>query len=469
MIFSSKLFLFVFLPFVLLVYYGLLRKTKEIKNIFLLIVSLFFYSWGEPIYIWLMVATIVINYMYGLLIYKLRDNKLFSKIALFLVVATNLGILGYFKYYRFAILQVNRFLNTNLLVPGIVLPIGISFFTFQAMSYVFDVYRGKGKVQFNPLKVGLYISFFPQLIAGPIVRYETIVDQIDNRKENFDDFKSGVVCFLSGLIKKVIIANNLAHIADLGFDFVNASGFHGSVALSWLVAISYTLQIYFDFSGYSDMAIGLGRMFGFSFDPNFNYPYICHNITDFWRRWHISMQTWFRDYLYIPLGGNRVSKARYYLNIFIVWLCTGIWHGANWTFLAWGMFNMCLLLFEGFTGLNKKKTWWGHIYSIVLICISMVIFRSTGLGSAKSFILAMFGIGANGLIGPATLLFIRQFWPYLILGILGVMPIVPWMDKKFGNKLWWNIIYVVGITFLLLISLTFIFNEAYSPFIYFNF
>ena len=472
MIFSSKLFLFIFLPFVLFVYYGFLRKTKEVKNIFLLFVSLFFYSWGEPVYIWLMIATIIANYIYGLLVnlVKGKGHKKFeSYIVLTLMVLTNLGILGYFKYYQFVVLQINRFLHTDLSVPGVVLPIGISFFTFQAMSYVFDVYRGKGHVQKNPLKVGLYISFFPQLIAGPIVRYETIADQIDNRKENLEDFKKGVSRFIAGLIKKVIIANNLAHIADQGFDFINSSGFHGSVSLAWLAAIAYTLQIYFDFSGYSDMAIGLGQMFGFHFEENFNYPYIAHNITDFWRRWHISMQTWFKDYLYIPLGGNRVGKGRYYLNIFIVWLCTGIWHGANWTYLAWGMLNMVFLLVESFTGLNKKKTWWGHVYSLILIFISMVVFRSTGLGAAKNYIFAMFGIGANGLLDAPTLLFIKQFWPYLIMGVIGAMPVIPFMDKKYGDKAWWNVIYVAGTIMLLLVAMTFIFNEAYSPFIYFNF
>lgn len=469
MLFPSKIFLFVFLPVVLSIYYGLLRKTKEVKNIFLLLASLFFYAWGEPVYIWLMIVTILANYVYGILVNASRGKKIQSYIFLILMVLTNLGILGYFKYYRFTVLQINRFLHTSFTVPEIALPIGISFFTFQAMSYVFDVYRGKGHVQMNPLKVGLYIALFPQLIAGPIVRYESIADQIDNRKENIDDFRKGVSRFITGLIKKVIIANNMAHIADGVFAFVNGTGFHGSIMLAWLGAICYTLQIYFDFSAYSDMAIGLGQMFGFHIDENFNYPYIAHNITDFWRRWHISMQTWFRDYLYIPMGGSRVGTGRKYFNIFIVWLCTGIWHGANWTYLAWGMLNLIILLFEGATGLNKKKKWWGHIYALVCICISMVVFRSTGLGTAKSYIFAMFGIGANGIAGAALVQFIRQYWLYIIMGVIGAMPVVPYMDKKYGEKAWWNGVYTVMAVLLFVFALTFIFSNAYSPFIYFNF
>ena len=469
MLFPSKEFLFIFLPIVLLVYYGLLRKNMTLKNIFLLAVSLFFYAFGEPVYIWLMVSVIILNYIFGLLVSRVRGSRKKSYLVLALMVLANLGILGYFKYYRFVMLQINRFAHTSFFVPEILLPIGISFFTFQAMSYVFDVYRGKGNVQKNPLKVGLYIALFPQLIAGPIVRYETIADQIDNRKETRASFVNGTSRFVTGLIKKVIIANNVARVADGAFEFINVTGYHGSVALAWLGALAYTLQIYFDFSAYSDMAIGLGKMFGFEFEENFNYPYIAHNITDFWRRWHISMQTWFRDYLYIPLGGSRVSFPRLILNMFIVWLCTGIWHGANWTYLAWGLFNFVLLLFERLTGFSGKKAWWTRLYTLVLILISMVIFRSTGLGNAKNYIFAMFGIGACAIIDSAFLAFIKAFWIYILLAVIASTPIVPWLSKRYNGRRAYDIAYAAVTLILLFISLTFIFGNAYSPFIYFNF
>ena len=346
MLFPSEVFLFVFLPVVLGVYYLLLRKTKHLKNIFLLAASLFFYAWGEPQNVWLMVGVILFNWFFGILVDKVRDHKVPVRILMTVMVLTNVGILGWYKYSEFVMLQVNRFLHTEFTVPDVTLPIGISFFTFQAMSYVIDVYRGHGKVQKNPLQVGLYISLFPQLIAGPIVRYETIADQIENRVENLADFNAGVTRFCIGLGKKVLIANNMALIADNAFGLIINNEFQASVGMAWLGAIAYTLQIFFDFSGYSDMAIGLGQMFGFHFEENFKYPYISATVSEFWRRWHISLQTWFRDYVYFPLGGSRVSKPRLVLNLFVVWALTGIWHGANWTFLAWGLLYFVLLTWQ---------------------------------------------------------------------------------------------------------------------------
>ena len=337
MLFPSEVFLFVFLPLVLVIYYGLLRKNVALKNIFLLVASLFFYAWGEPQYVFLMIATILFDWFYGILLDKVRDNKIPARIIMFLMVATNLSILGYYKYSGFAVSQVNRFLHTEFAIPQVILPIGISFFTFQAMSYAIDVYRGHGKVQKNPLYVGLYVSLFPQLIAGPIVRYETVADQIENRVENWNDFTSGVTRFCVGLAKKVLISNNMAVVADAAFALIINNDFQASLGMAWLGAISYTLQIFFDFSGYSDMAIGLGKMFGFHFEENFNYPYISKTVSEFWRRWHMSLQTWFRDYVYFPLGGSRVSKPRLIFNLFVVWALTGIWHGANWTFILWGL------------------------------------------------------------------------------------------------------------------------------------
>ena len=469
MLFPSEVFLFVFLPIVVVVYYALLRKTKNIKNIFLLIVSLFFYAWGEPTYVFLMIGTILFNWLLGILVDKFRENKPI-KIGLFIMlIAFNIGILGWFKYSGFTVLQINRFLGTSIPVPVVPLPIGISFFTFQAMSYVIDVYRKQGKMQLNPLNVGLYVSFFPQLIAGPIVRYETVAEQIEHRKENLQDFTAGVTRFCIGLAKKVLIANNMALIADKVFELIINGEFQASVAMAWLGAISYTFQIFFDFSGYSDMAIGLGKMFGFHFEENFKYPYISKTVSEFWRRWHISMQTWFRDYVYFPLGGSRVSKPRAIFNIFVVWLLTGMWHGANWTFIAWGLMYFVILTFEKLTGLSKKECWWGHIYTMVLVIIGWVIFRSTGMGNAFLYIKAMFGIGAKGIFDKAVFAYIAQNWLYFVFAIIGSMPIMPEIDKKLENNKVWQVVYAVGVVVCMVVSVSFICNNAYNPFIYFNF
>jgi alginate O-acetyltransferase complex protein AlgI len=469
MLFPSEVFLFVFLPAVLVVYYVFLRKTKALKNIFLLVASLFFYAWGEPTYVFLMIGSILFNWFFGILVDRFRDKKVLAKVCIFLMVLGNVAMLGWFKYSEFTVLQINRFLHTDIPVPEVALPIGISFFTFQAMSYVIDVYRQKGRVQYNPLQVGLYVSLFPQLIAGPIVRYETVAEQIEHRVENFKDFSSGVTRFCIGLGKKVLIANNMAVVADAAFDLIINNEFQAPVAMAWLGAIAYTLQIFFDFSGYSDMAIGLGQMFGFHFEENFDYPYISKTVTEFWRRWHISMQTWFRDYVYIPLGGSRVSKPRLVFNIFVVWLCTGIWHGANWTFIAWGLMYFVILTFERLTGLSKKSCWWGHIYTMLLVIIGWVIFRSTGMGTAFLYIKAMFGIGAKGLCDKAVGAYIAQNWIYFVFAIIGCAPIVPAIDRKLRENKVWNLAYAVGVVVILVVSVSFVSNNAYNPFIYFNF
>ena len=468
MLFPSEVFLFVFLPVVLVIYYGLLRKNMALKNTFLLLASLFFYAWGEPKYVFLMIATILFNWFYGILIDKVRDRKIPVRVIMCLMVFTNVGILGWYKYSGFAVSQVNRFLHTNLTVPEVVLPIGISFFTFQAMSYAIDVYRGNGKVQKNPLQVGLYVSLFPQLIAGPIVRYETVAEQIEHRVENWADFSAGVTRFCVGLGKKVLIANNMAVVADAAFNLIINDEFQASMGMAWLGAISYTLQIFFDFSGYSDMAIGLGRMFGFHFEENFNYPYISKTVSEFWRRWHISLQTWFRDYVYFPLGGSRVSKPRMILNLLIVWGLTGIWHGANWTFIAWGLLYFVILTFEKLSGLSRKNYWWGHIYTMVLVIIGWVIFRAINLGDAILYIKAMFGIGAKGIIDKAVFAYIAQNWIYYVFALIGCAPIMPWIDKKLANNKVWQIVYAVGMVVVLVVSVSFISNNAYNPFIYFN-
>lgn len=469
MLFPSEVFLFVFLPFVLVIYYALLRKTKNAKNIFLLAVSLFFYAWGEPTYVYLMIATILINYVYGVLIDACKDKKTMSKVVLTLMVVNNLAILGWYKYSGFAVSQLNRFLHLELTVPEVVLPIGISFFTFQAMSYVVDVYRGRGKVQKNPLQVGLYVSLFPQLIAGPIVRYETVAEQIEHRVETLEDFTAGVTRFCIGLGKKVLISNNMAVIADATFGLMINGEFQASVGMAWLGAIAYTLQIFFDFSGYSDMAIGLGKMFGFHFEENFNYPYISSSVSEFWRRWHMSLQTWFRDYVYFPLGGSRVSKPRLVFNLFVVWALTGMWHGANWTFITWGLMYFVILTIEKLTGLGKNKAWWGHIYTMVLVIIGWVIFRSVNLGEAATYIKAMFGIGAKGIMDKAVFAYIGQNWLYFVFALVGCAPIIPRIDEKLKNNKLWQCVYAVAVVLILVTATSYIMNNAYNPFIYFNF
>lgn len=469
MLFPSEVFLFVFFPIVLVVYYALLRKTKTLKNIFLLAASLFFYAWGEPTYVFLMIATILVNWIFGIYVDVFREKKAVVTVLFVLLVAVNIGTLGWFKYSEFTVLQINRFLHTNIPVPIVPLPIGISFYTFQAMSYVIDVYRRRGKVQKNPLQVGLYIALFPQLIAGPIVRYETIADQIEHRVETLADFSAGVTRFCIGLGKKVLVANNMAVIADNAFGLIINHEFQASMGMAWLGAIAYTLQIFFDFSGYSDMAIGLGQMFGFHFEENFNYPYISRTVSEFWRRWHISMQTWFRDYVYFPMGGSRVSKPGLILNLFVVWLLTGMWHGANWTFISWGLMYFVILTVEKLTGLGKKNYWWGHLYTMVLVMIGWVIFRSTGMGNAFLYIKAMFGIGAKGIIDKAVWAYIAQNWIYFVFAIIGCAPIMPRIDEKLKNNQIWQAVYAAGIVIGLVVSVSFICNNAYNPFIYFNF
>ncbi|EDS71939.1 MBOAT family protein [Anaerofustis stercorihominis DSM 17244] len=358
----------------------------------------------------------------------------------------------------FTINNINSIFDLSLNVPNIALPIGISFFTFQAISYVIDVYRGKGEAQSNLINVGLYISLFPQLIAGPIVRYETVSYEIKNRKENIDDFTDGVVRFIVGLGKKVIISNNMALVADKAFNLINSSSSpieEISILMSWLGAISYTLQIYFDFGGYSDMAIGLGKMFGFHFLENFNYPYISKSATEFWRRWHISLSSWFRDYVYIPLGGSRVNKYRHILNLFIVWLLTGIWHGANWTFIIWGLMYFILLIIEKFTSFdidckNKKHNWIKHIYTMFFVIIGWVIFRSENVYVALNYIKSMFGIGNIILFNDVFLSYIRQFFIYFVVGIIASSPILKIAKRKLKNNIITNIIYILFILIILL-------------------
>ena len=488
MLFSSNVFIFFFLPAVLLVYYALKPLSRTAQNVFLCFASLFFYAWGEPRFVLVMMLSICINWSFGLLVDKYRDSKPFVKWLIAIDVAVNIGIIFIFKYLMFTLTNINALFHSHITVPEIALPIGISFFTFQALSYVLDVYREKGEAQKNILNVGLYISFFPQLIAGPIVRYETIAKEIMDRKENLKDFSDGIVRFIIGLGKKVIIANNMALVADQAFAYSNGdalwfgASFDPSVLMCWLGALAYTFQIFFDFSGYSDMAIGLGRMFGFHFMENFNYPYVSKSATEFWRRWHISLSTWFRDYIYIPLGGSRVrTKTRHVFNLFVVWLCTGIWHGANWTFIAWGMMYFVLLVFEKSTGLDKDSEKRSvnvirYIYTMFFVVMGWVIFRADSISDAFVYIGHMFGIYGNGLVDDAAVYNLTQFAAFFIMAVIFSIPVVRIVKSRFAEKERSSAVRLICgaasgacILAIFVCAVSYIVIGSYNPFIYFNF
>lgn len=472
MLFSSTVFLYWFLPLVLFFYYVVFRKSRTFQNIILLGSSLFFYAWGEPKYVFIMIGSIIVNWAFGIIINKKREDENLRKLFLSIDIIINLSILFIFKYLTFTYSTVNQIFHTHLNIPSISLPIGISFFTFQAISYVIDVYRKKGKAQTNILNVALYISFFPQLIAGPIVRYETIADEIQNRRETFEGFFSGFERFIVGLSKKVLLANSFAIIADQAFNTLG-NGNKISVLFSWLGAIAYTMQIFFDFCGYSDMAIGLGKMFGFHFLENFNYPYISTSVTEFWRRWHISLGTWFRDYLYIPLGGNRCSKKRNFINLFIVWLCTGIWHGANFTFIVWGLMYFILLMIEKLTGIykksNKTTAVFGWLYTVFFVILGWVIFRADSLGNAVTYLKSMAGLNGNTFSDG---LFTGWFEQNIILIFTGMVlstPLFRILSEKTKSSSVVRIIRIIVLVLLFIFSTASLVSSSYNPFIYFNF
>lgn len=472
MVFSSTEFLLLFLPAVILLYQ--LSSNLKYKNFILLLSSLFFYAWGEPIFVFLMLFSVLINYFVGLGIDK-YENKSKKKILLITGTVWNLIILFVFKYLGFACDIFGSIFKTDTDV-NIVLPIGISFFTFQIMSYVFDVYYQKAKVQKSYFNLLLYISMFPQLIAGPIVRYQTIADEISDRKITSAEFTKGVTRFVYGLSKKVIISNYVALVADNIF----ASDFNKmSVMTAWLGAIAYTIQIYFDFSGYSDMAIGLGWLFGFHFEENFNYPYSASSVTDFWRRWHISLSSWFRDYVYIPLGGNRVSKGRHLFNMFAVWLFTGIWHGANFTFIVWGLAYFLLLCFEKYTGFAKKIKWFSHIYTLLVVVVLWVVFRAESLTQAGEYLKIMFG-GAYAFADEFFMFYFNSSKWVLLVGGIFALPVLKNLyslivdkllksnnGKKFSIVI--DLIESLTVMALFVMCVILCINSTYNPFIYFNF
>lgn len=473
MLFSSLTFLFVFLPSVLVLYYAL---GKKLRNIVLLGFSLFFYAYGGPKYLLVMLFSIAMNYIFGLMVEKFREDHMSAKRVLMFSGIGNLAIIGYYKYTDFFIQNINTIFRAELPYANIVMPIGISFFTFQGMSYVIDIYRGHGKVQKNPLNVALYISLFPQLIAGPIVRYETVTDQIEGRVESLDKFVSGISRFIVGLSKKVLLANSMGLIADEVF--INQPA-DISVLLSWIGAIAYTGQIYFDFSGYSDMAIGLGRMFGFEFLENFNYPYVSQSVTEFWRRWHISLSTWFRDYVYIPLGGNKVSRAKHLRNIFAVWMLTGLWHGASWNFVSWGLyFGVILVVEKFFIGESIGRLWapLRHIYTMTLVVIGWIIFRSETLGYAGEYLAVMFDASGQELLSDQAMYYITEYKLEFMLAIVASTPVYGAVKKRVSAGKtggWFKCLEAfaspVVLAFLFLLCIMNLVNSTFNPFIYFRF
>ena len=464
MVFSSMVFLCIFLPVVFLLH--LLLPGIRAKNGMLLLASLAFYAYGEPVYVILMIASAFVNYLSAILIGK---NPAGKKAVMAVNVILNLGVLVLFKYTGFLTESVNTILGTAIPVPSIRLPIGISFFTFQAMSYVIDVYRGVTGAQKNFGKVLLYISFFPQLIAGPIVKYHDIAQEIENRTQTVDGVTDGIRRFVVGLSKKVLISNTVGLVADTLFA-ADVSGLNAAAA--WIGAVSYMLQIYFDFSGYSDMAIGLGEMFGFHFKENFNYPYMSGSIREFWRRWHMSLSGWFQEYLYIPLGGSRKGKIRTVINKFIVFLCTGIWHGANVTFLFWGLYHGCFLMLEEIVPAireqgGKVKSFFQHIYTLLVVLIGFVFFRADSMHQGAAWIKTMFtGFGSNT---AAMSLALEQLTPlYLVTAAVGIVACCPVkMLVKKGRA--YEAVTAAGSLALLLLCMLSLASGTYNPFIYFRF
>ncbi|MCI9000350.1 MAG: MBOAT family protein [Clostridia bacterium] len=461
MVFSSITFLFYFLPIVLAIYY---MVPNKFKNIVLLMASLVFYFYGEPNYIWLIISSIILTYIFGRLIDQYKKQ---SKIWLILSIVTIIGLLIYFKYINFIIENLNLIRYHKISFVYIALPIGISFYVFQMVSYLVDVYKQKAKVQKNILKLAMYISLFPQLIAGPIVRYTTIEEQIEKRSYTFEKFSLGVRRFIIGLGKKVLIADVLGQL-----NTIILGSNEMSVLYYWLYAISGMLQIYFDFSGYSDMAIGLGKMFGFEFLENFNYPYMATSITDFWRRWHISLSSWFRDYVYIPLGGNQVSKIKWLRNILIVWMLTGLWHGAAWNFVIWGLYFGILLIIEKLfleKQLKKIPVSLARIYTLLIVMISFIIFNADSVTSMLQNIGGLFGINKVPLVSKESIYYLKSYFMMIVIGIIGSTPILKnRISTQKANK-WINCIEPIVLLFILIISTSYIIDGSFSPFLYFRF
>ena len=468
MVFSDSVFICVFLPIVLAGYY---ICPKRLRNSFLLLVSLVFYAWGEPKYVFLMMFSIAINYAFGLLLDRNRKNVRLSKALLALSVVIDIGLLCVFKYTDFVITNLNRAFNADIGLVNLALPIGISFYTFQAKSYTIDVYRDDVKVQRNILDFGMYITMFPQLIAGPIVRYSDVEAQLKERSVSAEDFASGICRFVVGLGTKVLLATQIGAL----WDQIYALGGETSVLMAWLGAIAYTFQIYFDFSGYSDMAIGLGRIFGFKFPENFRYPYESKSITEFWRRWHITLSTWFKEYLYIPLGGNRKGMARQILNLLIVWALTGFWHGAGWNFVMWGLYYFLFLVLEKLfmlKVLDKLPAFVRHIYALFIIVIGWVIFACDDTSVLLPYLGSMFG--ANGLTGGLDLYLLTTRAALLVILCIASTQLPKRLAAFVGRKLCLGeesafCIKAAATILLLALCMMFLVVDSYNPFLYFRF
>ncbi len=463
MVFSSIPFLYFFLPAVLLCY---VIAPRKIKNLVLLVFSLLFYWWGEPKYALVMVFTITFCYFAGIIIEKRRNGPK-GKLLLTVSVAVPLGLLALFKYADFLLGSINSLTGADIPLLGLALPIGISFYTFQALSYLVDVYRGEVPAQRNFISLATYITLFPQLIAGPIVRYTTVAEDLSQRTHSLERVSSGIRRFTVGLGKKVLIANLLG-----SFCTAYRESAEPSVIFAWVYAVCFALQIYFDFSAYSDMAIGMGRMLGFRFLENFNYPFISKSISEFWRRWHISLGSWFRDYVYIPLGGNRVGAKRQIFNILVVWCLTGLWHGANWTFMAWGLYFGILLIIEKLflkKFLEKLPAAFQHIYVLFFVLISFVLFNAETFSMAKNDLSIMFGLGGLPLISDDTIYNLSSYAVLLVVALIGATPLCKSIFKRTEKYAAVQIIEVIGVAAVLILSTAYLVDGSFNPFLYFRF
>lgn len=461
MVFSSLPFLFFYLPVVLLIYK---LSPLKLRNLFLLIASLFFYGWGEPIYIFIMFLSIVVDYTHGMLVERWRDDDKKARMAVASSVFFNLLILVFFKYYDFLVGSINAVTGWSLPLLGIPLPIGISFYTFQTMSYTIDVYRKDAPVQKNIVTFGAFVTLFPQLIAGPIIQYKSVAEQLESRREDLEKFVSGVQRFCVGAAKKVLLANAIGQLWDLSLASENLTVLGG-----WLGLIAYAFQIYFDFSGYSDMAIGLGRMFGFDFIENFNYPYISRSVVEFWKRWHISLTDWFRQYVYFPLGGNRVSKPKWIRNILIVWLLTGIWHGAGWNFLLWGLYYAIFMLAERMLigkWLEKLPAVLRHVYTMLVVLVGWALFAVEDMAQLGRYLAGCFG-GAP-LVDAATIYNLVSYLPMLGILCVAATPLGKNLWQRLGERTQQILAPILMLAALILCTASLV-DASYNPFLYFRF
>lgn len=468
MLFSSYNFLFVFLPAILIIYY---ISDKKYRNYILLIFSFMFYAYNGFKFLLVLSTSILINYTFGLIIERLKEKTVSKKIILYIAVMVNIVLLLYFKnYFNFFIGVFNGFFKMNFTVTQIIMPLGVSFYTFQGISYLADIYKGQAKAQKNILNVTLYISMFPEIISGPIVKYQTFESQINDRNINIDKFALGIEKFIVGLAKKLIIADTFAKVANEIFAMKITDL---NIGLAWIGILAYTIQIYFDFSGYSDMAIGIAKMLGFEFPENFNYPYISKSITEFWRRWHISLSTWFRDYVYIPLGGNKVSYGRRVFNIFVVWFLTGFWHGASWNFIIWGIYYAVILILEKYVYgkfLKRAPSFISHLYALFIVIIGWVFFKSNNLAYAGNYIKTMFNLANTELAFTSFMRYVIEYKFEWIIAIIASTPIYLKIKRSnFMKGLKGEVIVVVYLLIIFSVSITYLIASTYKSFIYFQF